>query len=66
VRDIEQALKKIELDATKKAYDDGMITDQNFLIEYGKETERIRILDILTTSSIEPDTLSEIRKRIAK
>lgn len=53
-----------EKETVREQFDSGKITEDHYWIEYGKSIERIRILDILTTSSIDSDTLSEIRKQI--
>ena len=48
----------------REALDKGQITEDEYFIEYGKSVERIRIIDAITNSDLEPFTKIDLVKLI--
>ena len=61
---ISDVIKKLETMTAREALDKGEITEDDYFIEYGKSIERIRIIDAITNSDLEPFTKVDLVKLI--
>jgi hypothetical protein len=61
---ISDVIAKLENQTVREALDKGQITEDEYFIEYGKSIERIRIIDAITNSDLEPFTKIDLVKLI--
>jgi hypothetical protein len=61
---ISDVIRKLETMTAREALDNGEITQDDYFIEYGKYKERIRIIDAITNSDLEPFTKIDLVKLI--
>jgi len=61
---ISDVIRKLETMTAREALDKGEITENDYFIEYGKYKERIRIIDAITNSDLEPFTKIDLVKLI--
>ena len=61
---ISDVIRKLETITAREALDKGEITHDDYFIEYGKYKERIRIIDAITNSDLEPFTKIDLVKLI--
>jgi hypothetical protein len=61
---ISDVIGKLETMTAREALDKGQITEDEYFIEYGKSVERIRIIDAITNSDLEPFTKIDLVKLI--
>jgi hypothetical protein len=61
---ISDVIGKLKTMTAREALDKGQITEDEYFIEYGKSVERIRIIDAITNSDLEPFTKIDVVKLI--
>ncbi len=61
---ISDVISKLETVTMREALDKGQVTEDEYFIEYGKSVERIRIIDAITNSDLEPFTKIDLVKLI--